>query len=137
MSLTPVTRDSLLNLKAEKDEHNRLKELETIVKMIYSQVISQAERTNITTYQFPKLPDINKWHQYNNSTEPYEKYGPFIKANSDDIIGAIQSLFPDCSVKYKSFALGVDRKLYDVTDLDESPFFNSQQKRVCISVDWS
>ena len=44
MSLTPITRDEMRGLKAKKDEENRLREINSIVKEIYNMTIRNVAR---------------------------------------------------------------------------------------------
>ncbi len=120
--IQPINRIDLQQLKAKKDEQNRLNQINQIVNNIYYAVVTVAESQNITSYN----------HNIPRPTEFYEN-------NKDDIISGLKTLFPDCSIDYKMLSRGNDGKMYDITNIDEKmrPFINRQYDQAHIVVDWS
>jgi hypothetical protein len=61
--------------------------------------------------------------------------------NIDDILKGLKLLFPDCSVEFKivTLAMGPDRKMHDISTLDEKAlmFIGNRQVKQCIIIDWS
>lgn len=120
--IQPISRIDLQQLKAKKDEQNRLNQINQIVNHIYSVVVNVAGSKIVTSYNHP-IP---------RQAEFYEK-------NKDDIINGLKTLFPDCLIDYKMLSRGNDGKMYDITNIDEKmrPFINRQHDQVHIVVDWS
>ena len=125
MSLTPITRDEMRGLKAKKDEENRLREINSIVKEIYNMTIRNAEQTSDLSFKYPIQHPA------------YEK-------NITDILSALQLLFPECLVEYKNLCQGLDGKWYDISLIDDmmKQFINMTknshiQTQKNIVIDWS
>ena len=124
MSLKPITRDEMRGLKAKKDEENRLREINSIVKEIYNMTIRNAEQTSELSFKF---------HIKN----------PAHEKNITDILSALQVLFPDCLVEYKNQCQGLDGKWYDISLIDDmmKQFIdikkNHIQTQKNIIIDWS
>ena len=121
-------------LKAKKDEEKRLKDeedrlarIKQIVQQIYTQAIRVAENTTNTSFQY-EIPNIRN-----------APYNISIIANMKEIIGELETLFPDCSVKHTQMAQGRDGKLYDLSSIDEKlrPLMNVNRTVEGIVVDWS
>jgi len=119
----PFSRQELKQLKAKKDEQNRLNEINQIVNHIYSSVVSVAESKTITSYNY----------------QIQQHYSTFCEKNKDDIINGLKTLFPDCSIDYKMLSRGNDGQMYDITNIDEKmrPFINRQYDQAHIVIDWS
>jgi len=127
MSLKSITRDEMRGLKAKKDEENRLREINEVVKEIYNNTIQTAERTSDLLFKY---------------TIRY----PIHEKNITDILSTLQVLFPECLVEYKNQCLGLDGKWYDISLIDEmmKQFINLQntkkghfQTQKNIVIDWS
>ena len=124
MSLKPITRDEMRGLKAKKDEENRLREINSIVKEIYNMTIRNAEQTSDLSFKYPIQHPT------------YEK-------NITDILSALQVLFPECLIEYKNQCQGLDGKWYDISLIDDlmQTFIdikkNHIQTQKNIIIDWS
>jgi len=127
MSLKSITRDEMRGLKAKKDEENRLREINEVVKEIYNNTIQTAERTSDLLFKY---------------TIRY----PTHEKNITDILSALQVLFPECLVEYKNQCLGLDGKWYDISLIDEmmkqlintnNPKRGNFQTQKYIVIDWS
>lgn len=121
---TPVSRTYLQTLKAKKDEEQRLMRIKQTVQNIYSRAINTAGQAMKTSVEY----EIGS-----------ERHNPFQLADVKEIIGELETLFPDCSVKYTQMAQGRDGKLYDVSTLDDKlrPLLNLNSAKECIVIDWS
>ena len=124
MSLKPITRDEMRGLKAKKDEENRLREINSIVKEIYNMTIRNAEQTSDLSFKYPIQHPT------------YEK-------NITDILSALQVLFPECLIEYKNQCQGLDGKWYDISLIDDlmQTFIDMKNGRIQtqknIIIDWS
>ena len=124
MSLKPITRDEMRGLKAKKDEENRLREINSIVKEIYNMTIRNAEQTSDLSFKYPIQHPT------------YEK-------NITDILSALQVLFPECLIEYKNQCQGLDGKWYDISLIDDlmQTFIDMKngliQTQKNIIIDWS
>ena len=98
MSLTPLTRENMREIKARKDEElNKIKRanIDSVVKEIYMGVLKFAEVSELTRYKLR----INT---------PYGIAGmskEFTIAHMKEILKGLQTLFPDSSVEYKKETL--------------------------------
>jgi len=122
------------SLKAKKDEEKRLKNeeerlisIKRIVQDIYTKAINTAGQTTNTSFKY-EIPNILN-----------APYNTSIIANMKEIIGELETLFPDCSVKHTQMAQGRDGKLYDLSSIDEKlrPLMNVNRTVEGIVVDWS
>jgi len=122
--LTPVSRTYLQSLKAKNDEEQRQMRIKQTVQNIYSRTINTASQATKTSVEY----EIGQGG-----------HNPFQLADVKEIIGELETLFPDCSVKYTQMAQGRDGKLYDVSSLDDKlrPLLNLNSPKECIVVDWS
>ena len=124
MSLKPITRDEMRGLKAKKDEENRLREINSIVKEIYNMTIRNAEQTSELSFKF------------HIQHPAYEK-------NITDILSALQVLFPECLIEYNNQCQGLDGKWYDISLIDDlmQTFIDMKNGRIQtqknIIIDWS
>jgi len=148
MSLLPITRDSMLSLKALKDEEirqkaeaDRQRRILDIVTNIYSVAKTIAETTTQTSYSY-KVPEQEDLHnlRYRAHIERYPSGSQqeislgsrgirpphsltpdeFYVINMVDILSSLRDLFPGCAVNYsvRSFARGHDGKEHDVSTFD-------------------
>ena len=118
--LTPLTRETLHGLKAQKEEQFRLYQVSRIVHQIYGTARSTAETTGATSYK-------------------YNVVDHFQIQNMPDILDSLRILFPDSSVEYSLFVRGNDGQMHDLSKMDEKvrPFVNIQQAEKNIVIDWS
>lgn len=125
--LTPLTRETLRCLKAQKEEQVRaeqekirLYQVSRTVYQIYGEARSAAETTGATSYKY-KVVDSFQIH------------------NMTDILDSLRILFPDSSVEYSLFVRGNDGQMHDLSKMDEKvrPFVNMQQSQNNIVIDWS
>ena len=123
MSLTPINRASLLQIKAQREEADRLSQVQTLIRTIYAQVVQNAARTATTSYKFPV-----ELHRVT-----------FIAANLGEILAGLQVLFPDCVVEYAILTKDQDGQLYDVSKMDKQvlPFIGLKASAPYIVVDWT
>ena len=150
MPLEPFSRANMRLLKEQKDEEGHQRRLEEVVRNIYTSAVYFAERNAETTYRFAIQ---NSGHQMVNipSTIPSNHLQPipfqinkeYIVKHTDEILGRLRALFPDCSVEYKkvSMAMGRDGKEYDISNLDDKlrPFIDTAraQTKEYIIIDWT
>lgn len=121
--MQPITRDHLLNLKAQTDEETRIKNVHGYAQSIYQQVMNTARTTTQTRYQ----------QQVQNHGGQFS-----VRDNLPDILDKLRGLFPDSKIDFKSLSRGQDGKMYDIADIDErmKPFINTQFNQDFIVVDW-
>lgn len=120
-SLTPYSRESLRVMKSQKDEENRIAQINEMIKTIYTHVLSSATTKTDTSFQYVIRPSLT---------------------NIPDILSGLQMLFPDCSVQHKTLVRMRDGKLCEMPQIDDKliPFMNvniHQTKQECIVIDWS
>ena len=129
-NMEPLTRQYLLGLKAQVDEETRVKNVQSYVSQICSNVIHMARTTSQTRFQQKVAPDIGNpsHHGYFN-----------VRHSMPDILDKLRGVFPDSKVEFKSLSRGQDGKMYDIADIDErmKPFINPQFNEEFIIVDWS
>ena len=128
MSLKPMNRESMLGLKAKKDEEMRLEKIKIRVKYIYTQAVYHAENFKSTFYNY----HIDQWHNPNADNL-------FYMNNMEEILRDLQNLFPDCRVKYTKMFEGSDGKMYDILENDSNilPLISPQHIYESIVIDWS
>jgi hypothetical protein len=123
--MQPITRDYLLNLKAQTDEETRIRTIQGYAQNIYQQVMNTARSTTQTRFQ----------QQVHNNGQ-----GQFsVRDNMPDILEKLRGLFPDSKIDFKSLSRGQDGKMYDIADIDErmKPFINTRFNEDFIIIDWS
>jgi len=129
MSLTPISRVSLLGLKAKKGEEERQNKINEYVTDIYSRTVGIAANTKETCayYVIPRNHGING----------KIVYSEFHTTNIKEIIANLQDLFPNCLVEYKTLTWK-DEKPYDISKIDEKtlPFINVKNSKPYIVIDW-
>ena len=124
MSLTPISREHLRSLKTQKDEENRLEQLNQNVRNLYNSVMSKAQTSTETFYHYAQISD-------------------FHRKNMPDILSSLKTLFPDCAIEYVNLFRGQDGKMYDINKMDEKvlqiifhPSYQKQAKEHIV-IDWS
>ena len=89
--ITPVSRAYMQGLKGKKDKEDRLIRIQQIVQQIYTKVLNTAGQTSKTSFEY-SIPSVL-------SNEVYV-ICPFQKANIEEIIGELKTIFPDSSIKH-------------------------------------
>ena len=149
-SLTPVCRDSMRLLKAQKDEEKRIAEeaartarVNQIVSEIYKNAIKIAETTTETSYKYQRtaqdrMADAMCGDSPSGAMIRNNNIDTFYTTRMPDILAGLQQLFPGCFVAHKSFIIAQDRT-YDLSTLnpDSIPFIKVLQRQEYILVDWS
>jgi hypothetical protein len=111
-ALTPMTRDEMRSLKDKTDEENRVRQVEQCVERMYTCAINTA-----------KTFTSSQWRAEFYNGQCREGFdGMFVIKNINDILSGLRRLFPDCSVEFKSVsvAMGPDRKMHDISNLDKN-----------------
>jgi hypothetical protein len=131
MSLIPLTRAAMREIKAAKDEElNKIKrvKIDAIIKAIYANALKFAEVSEVTEY---------KVH-----IGPYGVGGlskEFIVENMKEILRILQPLFPDSVVEYKKLILarGISGIEYDVSSIGQ--YIDNEKARTeeYIMIDWT
>ena len=129
-----MNRETLLSLKAKKDEDARQTRIDQIVNTIYSRAVHVAEVTTRTCYEY-QVPLSNL---YSMTTHPC----PFHMDNMDKILTKLQTLFPDAIVTNKRMVMGRDKILYDIASIKSHhdaviPFLNIESSELYIVIDWA
>lgn len=122
MSLNPINRDTMRQLKSLKDQEERLSKINKLVYELYTYAVETAMYTGQTSYTYELFQDKD-----------------FILRNIQVILENLEQLFPDCSVKHTLMARGRDRKMYDIATIDDSklPLVNHVEPNSYIVIDWS
>lgn len=132
MSLTPMSRIMLHNLKVQTDEENRIKNIKEFVGQIYENTLLIAKNTSNMIYYHPIPVLVNK---DTNETS----YDPFYRRNMSDILNQLQQLFPDCSVTHTLLSLGTNGNLYDISKMNDKmlPYIDTPLENSYIVIDWT
>ena len=106
MSHTPISRESMRGLKAKIQEEDRIARINSIVDYIYRDAVNFAKSRDDSKY----LYDLSV---HGTSLD-------FYRRNIIEIISAVKSLFPDCSVEYTTLTTVTVRngKKYDISKID-------------------
>jgi hypothetical protein len=143
MSLVVLSRESMRGLKAQTDEENRLKMVNTFVTQTYNRVVKIAKMTEATSYQSPlssvfpasrlairalRTQEYVAFYLRNSRTAAVaaaaapraaaaaaaaEAAAAANKISVCEIIKRLQKLFPDCLVKHRMVVRGPDGKMHD------------------------
>lgn len=139
--LAPISRDTMRSLKVQKEEAERLNKLSQIVQGIYHTAKIHAETKEETTYSHVISPEYNaRAARCAGARNPEQEQNNFVIQNMPDIIQALESLFPGCSVEHKTMAMNpVDRKLHDISKMDATArsFIHGAMLFETIVIDWS
>ncbi len=140
------------NLHEQTNKKIKDEKIDKLVKAIYKDALQFAERnsTKVFVFDFSKvytyfgellLQSITNMGCYSIRVQLKKED---ILDNMKEIIACLESIFPDCTITYKSisFAKGKDGKEYDISTLDENLrqlIINPGQFRIsdCIVIDWS
>ena len=154
MSLIPITRDELKQLKISADEEKRKTEIACAIKELYDMVVQRASGSGDTTMQFTVIEDANMGRM---NAQQIQKYRQSLHQQLSqtstviitenlrgDVISGLRELFPDSKIAYNVavMARAPDGKMYDVTKMDSAPFsplFRTSQTTTTkvINIDWS
>jgi hypothetical protein len=122
MSLNPINRDTMRQLKCLKDQEERVTKINKLVAELYTSAVELAMCSSQTCYTYELSDDKD-----------------FILKNITQILECLEELFPDCVVKHTLMARGRDRKMYDIATIDDAnlPLVNTIQPNSYIVIDWS
>jgi hypothetical protein len=153
MSLIPITRDELKQLKIQADEDKRKAEITSAIKELYDMIVQRATGSTDTNAQFKVIEDPNmsrmNAHQiqkYRQSLHQQLSQTSTIVITDEfrgDVVNGLRDLFPDSKIEYKVavMAKAPDGKMYDVSKMDVAltPFIRTShtQTNKVIDVDWS
>ena len=153
MSLIPITRDELKQLKIQADEEKRKAEIAAAIKEIYDIIVLRATGSADTNIKFNVIEDaarmrqmnVQQQKQYRQQIIQHQQHllTPSIIITDEligDVVSGLRELFPDSKIEYKVavMAQALDGKMYDVSKMD-SPFIRASQTQTkkVIDIDWS
>ena len=150
MSLIPITRDELKQLKIQADEEKRKAEIACAIKELYDMIVQRATGTTDTTMQFTVIEDANMGRMNMQQIQKYRQSLQHQLSQTStviitdklrgDVVNGLRDLFPDSKIEYKVavMARAPDGKMYDVSKMD-SPFIHASQTQTTkvIDIDWS
>jgi len=120
--LTPLTRETLRNIRANHSEQMRLSRIQNIIRLIYTDAVRAATEGH-TLYRY-ELPTSE-----------------FYTANAKDIVLGLQQLFLKCDVEHKNLTLGDCRNgtTLEVREMDRERLLMLRRIRneSCIVIDWT
>jgi hypothetical protein len=147
------SRSFMQNLHEQTNKKIKDEKIDKLVKVIYTDALQFAERypTKVFVFDFShptRFQQISILIQSitnmgNNVIHVQLKIEDILD-NMKEILACLESIFPECTISYKSisFARGRDGKEYDISTLDENLrqlIINPGQfrKSDCIVIDWS
>ena len=121
MSLIPITRDEIKQLKIQADEEKRKAELASAIKEMYDMIVRRASGFTDTKMQFNVLEDANMrqmdMHQQQRYRKMHEQQqqplNPSIIITEElrgDVVSGLRELFPDSKIDYKVAVMAKARK---------------------------
>ena len=137
--LTPMSRDTMRQLKQKKDEENRvilekfrLQEIQNLIKDIYNSTLYYASNKEESSAQYTVVSDRGidglATLQFHYSYSAMNQAHPFsITKNIKEIISGLEELFPGCSVRHLTINDTRQRQ-------DRQGNF---PKQTIITIDWS
>ena len=154
MSLIPITRDELKQLKIQADEEKRKAELASAIKELYDMIVRRATGSTDTNISFNviedaarmRLMDVHQQQKYRQTLQPQLSQTFTIIITDEfrgDVVKGLRELFPDSKIEYKVvvMARAPDGKMHDVSKMDSSvaPFIHASQTKTTkvIDIDWS
>lgn len=153
MSLIPITRDELKQLKIQADEEKRTAEIACAIKELYNMIVQRATGSTDTNAQFKVIEDANmrimnapQIQKYRQTLQPQLSQQLSVIITNEligDVVSGLRDLFPDSKIEYKVvvMALAPDGKMYDVSKMDSAvtPFIRASLTKTTkvIDVDWS
>ena len=150
MSLIPITRDELKQLKTQADEEKRKAEIACAIKELYDMIVRRATGSTDTKMQFKVIEDANmgrmnahQIQQYRQTPQQQLSQQRAVIVTDEligDVVSGLRDLFPDSKIEYNVAVLAraPDGKMYDVSKMD-SPFISASQTQKCkiLNIDWS
>jgi len=154
MSLIPITRDELKQLKIQADEEKRKAEIASAIKEMYDMIVRRATGSTDTNLQFNVFEDarmrqmnVHQQQQYRQMLQQQQQpQTPSVIITEEligDVVSGLRGLFPDSKIEYRVavMARAPDGKMYDVSKMDASvtPFIHASQTQTTkvINIDWS
>jgi len=148
MSLTPITKESMQQLKFQEEEENRIRQINGIVGQIYNAAIREAKTTINTSYRYLVPSDkeyygpVDKYPNIEIHNILYQKeLVVFHEKNEQAIIDRLQILFPNCLISCNILVPDQDGKWYILSKADDIAlqFINSYKVKTSkfIVIDWS
>lgn len=142
-NLVPLSRNTMQQLKSQKDDIDRLDRIKSIVKNLYERAVNHASTTSETSFH-SEIPRAPIQHPVGRPIKSpgYQTSGPsdpFYLNNMEHILSDLKKLFPDCDVTHALMAKGRNGKLYDLSKLDDKvlPFVDHTLEQSFILIDWS
>jgi hypothetical protein len=121
MSLIPITRDELKQLKIQADEEKRKADIAKSIKWLYDMIVRCATASTNTNIQFKVYKDRDE-EQLQHHKFHHHQLQQFAGLHiTDELIGDVVSglreLFPDSKIEYNVaiMARAPDGKMYDVS----------------------
>jgi hypothetical protein len=140
MSLTPLSFDTMKQLKVRKDDNIRQQRISEIVTKIYRSAKELAETTTQTSYSYNAYLNVSGYCRRPKSEICSASIYEFHIINMQTILTSLRNLFPGCVVQHsdKLVHLSSDGKHYEV-DKPERPEndYNSNYRWLLIKIDWS
>jgi hypothetical protein len=147
MSLIPITRDELKQLKIQADEEKRKAEIASAIKELYDMTVRRATGSTDTNISIKVIEDENmrrmdahQQQQYRQSQMSQTSTIIITEEFRGDVVKGLRELFPDSKIEYRVavMARALDGKMYDVSKMD-SPFIHASQTQTTkvINIDWS
>jgi len=131
MSLTPITKESMQQLKFQEEEEIRIRTINSIVGQIYSAAIREAKTTINTSYRYLVPSD----------KENNLQLVVFHEKNEQAIIDRLQILFPNCLISCNILVPDQDGKWHILSKVDDKAlqFITSYKVKTSkfIVIDWS
>jgi len=146
------SRSFMQDLHEQTNKKIRDEKIDKLVKAIYKDALQFAERNSTKVFVFDfshpstyfgqlLIQSITNMGDYSIRVQLKKED---ILDNMKEILACLESIFPECTISYKSisFARGRDGKEYDISTLDENLrqlIINPGQfrKSDCIIIDWS
>jgi hypothetical protein len=115
--MIPMSVETMRGLKAKKDEDIRRFQVQSLIKMIYTEAVATASTKTETYYIHPI-------------------YHP---QNSEEVIVALCDLFPGCRVCIKKFnrICGGTVNTCQLVEVDNIDVFADISAQDCIVIDWT
>jgi hypothetical protein len=130
--LTVMTRESMRRLRVDAEDETRVRQINHIIKTVYSSAICKANTTSETS-DHCELQNIPLGLGYG------EKRLIFDTRDKEEIRQGLRRLFPDCSIEYKNLIHNTfDGKFVDVSTIDPQVLQQNRGRvRECIVIDWT
>ena len=113
MSLIPITRDELKQLKIQADEEKRKVEIASAINELYDMIVKRATGSTDTTMQFKVFEEDVRMRQMNahqikmyrqSLQQQQQPLNPSILITDEligDVVRGLRELFPDSKIEYK------------------------------------